>query len=276
MNLFRSFFLNTFRATVPGRCILLRRRLCAEILEAGWANGQIVWDQWTESDLAAISLMLGDIQEALLADEIRQQLGSRRVLRTRGQGDSTRLTGHLESPWSALQECSNRLQGSDDGLAALEEILRDTAGRYVNFFARLLGIWPFSDVRPFLNVSAPDPISLRTLLGIAVTSSFTPDLLTSVDRLPGRVVYNLLKELGSIAGKRPPEWWDFVSGTEQNLLAAVNQLPPNMRFVFFAVNYGGLTLAQIVAVVNERGAVTDESEAFLTLRSAWQEVLPVF
>ncbi len=275
MDIFRLLFTRTFRATIPDRCLQPRRKLCAKILQTGWQDGLVRWQEWTDADVATAGMLLDDLQNVNLVRELNTQLILRRE-RRRIHGGGSGLSSHIDCPWPGLSECAARLHNADASRDAVVDVVAGATENYVNMFGRLLGIWPFSDLRPFLNVTATEPVALHAMHLIAVHASVTSDPLQSVDHLPGRILYHIYKELQSIAPPETnPEWWPHLSTLEQDILTAVHSMDPNQRFVFSSVAWGRLRLGQIAAAVNERGSRTDVNEVFLTLRSAWQKILPV-
>lgn len=275
VNQFRLLFCQTLRATIPDQCQLPQRQLCVTILQHGWHKGLISWNEWSDADVASVTLLLDDLRNPQLIRELTNEHARRAISRKMGRS-SVDLTDHMVSPWAGLAECVTGLQPADTSLDAIIELVADASDSYINLFGRLLGVWPFSDVRPLLRVSAPDPISLPALHLMAVASIITAGLPVSAEDLPVRVLQHMYSELMSISTPpTSPAWWNSISEQDRNLMRAVYALGPNSRFVFASVIWGGLRLRQIAAFASQGGARVDVIDVFYELQSAWQKILPI-
>lgn len=275
MNHFRSLFCQILRATIPDLCHPPQRQFCVKILQHGWQNGLISWDEWSDADVVSAALLLDDLQNRQLIRELSNQHAVRAQRRKISRVSGV-LTAHMVSPWAGLAECVTRLQQADISLNAITELVADATESYINLFGRLLGVWPYSDVQACLRDNHSEPMTLKQLHRMAVHSSVIAGRPFSVDHLPGRVLCHMYRQLRSIEPLHTtPPWWNDISEQERRLIAAVQGLKPNPRFVLASVIWGGLRIGQIAAFVRDRGARMDVAEVCLELQSAWQEILPI-
>lgn len=275
MNNFRWLFCQTLHATIPDCCQLPQRRLGVQILQHGWQNGLISWPDWSDADVAMAALLLDDLQNQQLNQELCDQ-HARRVRRRKKHLGGGELTAHVVCPWAGLRECVTGLQQAYPSHEAIIELVADATESYINLFGRLLGLWPYSDVRTGLRVSVPNQTTLSALHLIAVNEIVTAGRPLSADQLPGRILHHIYSELHSIAPlQTPPTWWNAISDDDQKLMDAVYAMTPNSRFVFASVIWGGLRIGQIAAFCREQGVRVDVDDVFYELQSAWQKVLPI-
>jgi hypothetical protein len=272
MQSFRDVFAATFRGTMHDRCFPECRQLCADILQTGWQKGYIDWNRWTDADVAAASIVLDKLRNRQLIRELSEQISMRRSRMPHGY--SRRVAAHVESPWPALNEITSKLGGAVGSRDAAIDMVAGATEPIVNAFGRLLGVWPHTDIRPYLKSPAADIVTLRELHTQAVHSSIKWDKPVSADMLPGRILAHLLCQFRTFSPQNPPVWKKSFPATEFAFLQRVASLPTNNRVIFGCVVWGGMSIGQVAAAFLEQRESVSIHDVFQSIEAAWAKLLP--
>ena len=272
MHSFRDMFVATFRGTMHDRCFPQCRILCADILRTGWQKGYIDWNRWTDADVAAASIVLDKLRTLPLIRELGEQISVRRHRMPHGYG--RRVAAHVESPWPAINEITSKLGGAVGSRDAAIDMVAGATEPIVNAFGRLLGVWPHTDIRPYLKWSATEIVTLRELHRLAVHSSIKWDKPVSADVLPGRILAHFVRQFRTFSPQKPPVWKESFPAAEFAFWKRVSALPTNHRVIFGCVVWGGMSIGQVAAAFSEQRKNVSIYDVFQSIEAAWVEILP--